>query len=98
MNVQSLNNPDYSNLGNEQLPRFGSNHSEHTVVFVVDSITFSHPDYPILCITLDEEYGKSFRVIPAEVSIVAANLFLANMDFFEFYDSTDPDGIFRGFK
>jgi hypothetical protein len=27
-----------------------------------------------------------------------ANLSLANMDFFEFADAVDPDGIFRGFE
>ncbi len=46
---------------------------------------------------LNEQVGRTFRSIPSEVEPIVANLSLANMDFAEFADSTDPDGIFRGF-
>ena len=46
---------------------------------------------------LGEQVGRTFRSIPSEVEPIVANLSLANMDFAEFADNTDPDGIFRGF-
>ena len=44
------------------------------------------------------ERGRAFRVIPSEIEGVENNLSLANMDFGEFADSADRDGIFRGFR
>lgn len=46
---------------------------------------------------LNEQAGRTFRSIPSEVEPIVANLSLANMDFAEFADNTDPEGIFRGF-
>ena len=36
-------------------------------------------------------------VVPGQVWSIENNLSIANMDFFEFADRTDPDGVFRGF-
>jgi hypothetical protein len=46
---------------------------------------------------LSGQVGRTFRSIPAEVEAIVANLSLANMDFAEFADNIDADGIFRGF-
>jgi hypothetical protein len=46
---------------------------------------------------LGKQVGRTFRSIASEVEPIVANLSLANMAFAEFADSTDPDGIFRGF-
>ena len=46
---------------------------------------------------LNEQVGRTFRSIPSEVEPIAASLSLANMDFAEFADNTDPDGLFCGF-
>jgi hypothetical protein len=46
---------------------------------------------------LNGQVGRTFRSIPEEVEPIVANLSLANMDFAEFADNADPDGIFRGF-
>jgi hypothetical protein len=35
--------------------------------------------------------------IPSEIQSIENNLSLANMDFEEFAESADKDGIFRGF-
>lgn len=58
-------------------------------------------DLTILFVDLNEyneQVGRSFRAVPQEVEPITANLAIANMDFFEFADSADPDGVFRGFK
>ncbi|WP_299434542.1 hypothetical protein [uncultured Aquimarina sp.] len=71
---------------------------DHLIVFVVDDITFQHKDSPILCIDLYEKTDNSFRVIPSEMWSVENNLSISNMDFEDFTDSLDSEGIFRGFE
>ncbi|HLF89873.1 MAG TPA: hypothetical protein VI451_13065 [Anaerolineales bacterium] len=44
-----------------------------------------------------EEYGREFRAIPSQIQGIENNLSIANMDFEEFADSVDEDGVFRGF-
>lgn len=41
--------------------------------------------------------GRTFRCVIPEIASIEANLSISNMDFHEFADSTDPDGVFRGF-
>ena len=60
-------------------------------------MTLTHPDRPIVVIDLFGEPGRTFRVIPSEIWSIENNLSIGNMDFDEFADSVDPDGIFRGF-
>ncbi|HEX4205030.1 MAG TPA: hypothetical protein VHZ51_12710 [Ktedonobacteraceae bacterium] len=66
-------------------------------VFIVDDVTISHEEHPILVVDLFDEPGRTFRVIPSEMWSVENNLSIANMFFWEFADGTDDDGIFRGF-
>lgn len=46
---------------------------------------------------LNRQVGRTFRAIPSEVKPIVANLSIANMDFAEFADHANPDGMFRGF-
>ncbi|MFG1871503.1 DUF6924 domain-containing protein [Micromonospora arborensis] len=80
-----------------------------TFAFLADTQTFAHPDRPILVVNLydwveglEEQgrgplYGTTFRVVPSEMYSVENNLSLSNMDWEEFADAVDDDGIFRGF-
>lgn len=61
-------------------------------------------DYVDLSITDPEEaelfdsfMGRSFRCAAAEIASIEANLSIANLDFRDFADGTEPDGVFRGF-
>jgi len=45
----------------------------------------------------EQQYGRTFRAIASEVPSTEASLFVANMDFHDFADSVDHDGVFRGF-
>jgi hypothetical protein len=69
----------------------------HTFVFVIDAFTINHREHPILCLDLYHQAG-AFRLVPYEFVGVENNLSVANMDFEEFRDNVDPDGIFRGFR
>ncbi|NHA69415.1 DUF6924 domain-containing protein [Phycicoccus flavus] len=41
--------------------------------------------------------AATFRCTPEQVEGVVANLTLSNMDFHEYADAADEDGVFRGF-
>lgn len=69
----------------------------HRFVFLVDNVTISDPETPLVALDLLHEPGRWFRVVPAEMWSVENNLSIANMDFFEFAEAADPDGVFRGF-
>jgi hypothetical protein len=63
------------------------------------------PTWEQICIAIQQpqtedmyhDPGRTFRVIPSEMWGVENNLSLSNMDFFEFADAADEDGVFRGF-
>lgn len=95
--VDCLSDSEYDALSVEQLIRLAPKGGDRSFVFIVDRIALTHADRPILVVDLYDEPGRTFRVIPSQMSGVENNLSIANMDFFEFADSTDPDGVFRGF-
>jgi hypothetical protein len=66
------------------------------VLFIADSKALTSPGHPILVVDLLEDRAP-FRCIPAELWSVENNLNDANMDWEEFADAADDDGIFRGF-
>jgi hypothetical protein len=59
--------------------------------------TFSDAEQPVLVVDLCEQPGRTFRVIPREMWGVENNLSIANMDYDDFANSADADGVFRGF-
>ncbi|MCJ0979663.1 hypothetical protein MTX35_18280 [Rhodococcus sp. ARC_M12] len=71
--------------------------------FLVDAETMSNPEKPIICVHTgpdepERPRGRTFRVVPSEMSSVENNLSIANMDFEDFANSADDDGVFRGFR
>jgi hypothetical protein len=82
---------------------------DNSYFFVADSRTIADPEHPILVVNNEEPFedddpeftvprGATFRVIPSCTWEPENNLSIANMDFAEFADSTDDDGVFRGFR
>jgi tetratricopeptide (TPR) repeat protein len=67
-------------------------------LFIVDGATIVDEEHPILVVDLLHEPGRTFRVIPSEMWDVENNLSIGNMDFWDFADSTDDDGVFRGWQ
>ena len=65
-------------------------------LMIVDKGAVQSPEYPILVIDLNCRRGRTFRAIPAQIQSIQNNLSLANMDFAEFADYVDEDGVFRG--
>lgn len=65
--------------------------------FIVDHAALTGPDYAILVVDLQEEPGRTFRVMASALWSVENNLSIGNMGFEEFADAVDEQGIFRGF-
>ena len=95
--VDFVSDPVYDGISTEQLLSLIPQASNYTFIFIVDRIALSQPDYPILVVDLYTEPGRTFRVIPSEMCSIENNLSIANMDFEEFAEAVDEDGIFRGF-
>jgi hypothetical protein len=66
-------------------------------LMIVNELTVRSPEHPVLVVDLWHESGREFRAVPAAVQSIENNLSIANMDFAEFADAVDKDGIFRGF-
>jgi hypothetical protein len=96
-NVEFLDDPAYAGLTNAQLLELFSGNTDHTFVVVADQETMTHPEHPLRVVDLWHERGREFRAVPRQIQSIENNLSIANMDFDEFAESVDPDGIFRGF-
>lgn len=66
-------------------------------LLVIDTKAIQSQGYPILVVNLKEEPGRRFRVSASDLWMVENNLSIGNMDFSEFVDHLDEDGVFRGF-
>jgi hypothetical protein len=96
-NVEFLDDPQYDGLTKEQLIAQTSANYSHTFIIIVDRLTITGPDHPVLVIDLLERSGNEFRALPKAVQSVENNLSIANMDFEEFSQAVNSDGVFRGF-
>jgi hypothetical protein len=104
--VDCLSDPEFDGLTAEQVttslvPLLVGERKDfeyqESFMFIVDRIALTHPDHPILVVDLCNEGGRTFRMIPSEMCAVWSNLWLANLDFDDFADHVDTDGIFRRF-
>lgn len=95
--VSCVSDPAYEGLTVEQLLGLAPESGALAFVFIADRLTLTDPEQPVLVVDLCHNPGRTFRVIPGEMWGVENNLSIGNMDFYEFADSTDPDGVFRGF-
>jgi hypothetical protein len=94
--VRFVDDDRYDGLSASQLVEMAPMHAA-IIAFLVDGQTLSHPDRPVLVVNVWQRNGRTFRVIPSEMWSVENNLSQSNMDWKDFADSVDEDGIFRGF-
>jgi hypothetical protein len=95
--VDCISDLDYERLTVDQLVVLSPQGGDHSFVFIVDQLALTHPEQPVLVVDLYDQPGRTFRVIPREIWGVENNLAIANMNYHEFADNVDSDGIFRGF-
>ena len=99
--VECISDRQYEGVTVEELLTLDHKAAYRSFLFVVDEIALSNVEHPILVIDVNKQYGefgRTFRVTPSEAWGVENNLSISNMDFCEFADNADPDGVFRGFK
>jgi hypothetical protein len=98
--VQLHSNAQYDGITVAQILELNDTDVDNgpSFMFVVDATAIEHPEQAFLVIDLHDEPGRTFRAIPSVAGAVENNLSIGNMDFWEFADAVDADGIFRGFK
>lgn len=96
--VEFISDKKYESLTPEQVQKMLPTNYHESIVFIVDNKTMTHKDNPVICVDLQAEKGRMFRIIPSEMWSIENNVRIANMDFYEFADQVDPEGIFRGFR
>ena len=67
------------------------------VVFAADTASMFASEKTLIVVDRNKEPGRFFRVVLSEAWGAGNDLRLANMDFFEFAEAADADGVFRGF-
>jgi hypothetical protein len=95
--VECISDPAFRGLTIEQLLDLTPKGSGHLFVFLADRRALSDSERPVLVVDLDDEPGRTFRVVPGSMWSVENNLSLSNLDYDDFADSVDADGVFRGF-
>jgi hypothetical protein len=95
--VTFVSDPEFAGLGIGELTSLGQRGPYWGFMFVVDRVTLTDGEHPVLVLDLVDEPGRTFRVVPHEMWGVENNLSISNMDFADFADSADADGVFRGF-
>ncbi len=92
-----LNDVEYADITKKQLLNSLPSDYNHSFIIVADRKAMTHPEHPLLIIDLLKESAPEFRAVPSQIQSIQNNLSIANMDFKEFTDATDEDGIFRRF-
>ena len=95
--VECISDPSVSGLQPENVAAVLPPDAQRPFVFLVDAEALRDPEHAVLVVDLLEEPGRTFRVIPSEAWGVENNLRIANADFADFANATDPRGVFRGF-
>ena len=95
--VRFVDDPAYEGTTRQQVMDLFLEQPDHSFVIVADATSMTGAEHPLLIIDLRREPGREFRAIPSAVQGIENNLSIANMDFAEFAEGVDADGIFRSF-
>jgi hypothetical protein len=96
-NVKFVSDIRYRDFSVQRLLAIVPHDYDHSFFMIVDSTSLTSPDFAVLVVSLRENRGSSFRAIPSQIQGIENNLSIANMDFHEFAESVDQDGVFRAF-
>ncbi|POH72146.1 hypothetical protein CVS27_16765 [Arthrobacter glacialis] len=95
--VEVIDDISWENADWEQVRRAAlATDEQAAVLFIADSPALE-PDYPVMVVDLSDLSHEPFRCVASELWGVDNNLNIANMDWEEFADMAEDDGVFRGF-
>lgn len=93
--VRFVDDAAYANITKEQVMTLFRGESDHGFVIVADDATMTMAEHPLLIVDLATEPGRDFRAIPKTVQAIENNLSITNLDFAEFAEAVDADGVLR---
>ena len=96
-NVDLIDDRDFAGVDKQALLDVIPETLGHSFIIVADGVAMSNPEHPLLVVDLFAQRGREFRAEPSQIQSIENNLSIANMDFAEFADNCDPEGVFRGF-
>ncbi|SFR29936.1 hypothetical protein SAMN04488564_12429 [Lentzea waywayandensis] len=105
-NVSFVDDPVFAGATVAELLAAGPDRPTHALLLVVDETTIRSAEHPILVVDLGSEAdpdqgwpgeaaGRSFRALPHTIQEIENNLTIANMDWGDFADGVDEDGVRR---
>ena len=95
-NVEFLDDPAYTGMTAQQLRGIVPAGYAHSFLLVIDDLTISSRDHPVLVADVASEPGRQFRAVPELVLVIEHYLAAGVVGFADFAESADPDGIVRG--
>lgn len=96
-NVEFLDDAEYEGVSTKELLELLPDNYNHSFIIIADRTAISLPEHPLLIVDLYERSGHEFRAIPSTIQSIENNLSIGNMDFEEFAEAAEEDGVFRGF-
>jgi hypothetical protein len=92
--------PEFQGWTGEEIATLMALSEKHSLVLVVDTVTLSSSDHRVLVVEIDllggeREQPRSFRATPLALCDVVTNLSIANMDWEDFSEGVDDDGVLR---
>jgi hypothetical protein len=96
-NLHIVDDRDYAGATSEQLLQALDQDASHILMIIVDETAIRDSEHPVLIVDLSEEPGRTFRALPSCVFEIESNLSICNMDWEDFADNLDANGIYRGF-
>jgi hypothetical protein len=100
--VRAVSDPALDGLAPDVLVSAMPPTFEASFLLVADATTLGDAEQPILVVPVPRRYidrtRQPFRVVPSRLWSIENNLSLGNMDWSSYADSTDADGVFRGFQ
>lgn len=98
LNMMFLDDAQYDGASKQQILLLLPVPYRHSFIVIADRTSMILPDHPLLVVDLVHEPGRQFRATPDVISAIENNLSECNMDFAEYADSVEDDGVFRGFE
>lgn len=101
-NLSIVDDPEYGDLSTEQIIALAPA-AEYSLLIVADKTAITTPEMQLLAV-FHEEFDDGtppvdgrLRVTAQELWSIENNIGQVNMDWDEFADAADDDGVFRGF-
>lgn len=98
--VYVVDDSAFEDSNREEIAKNLNKDYNYSIFFIADEITFQSSDFPILCVEIEDSTtltGRSFRIKATDLFIAQNNLSISNMDFEDFSERVDSDGVFIPF-